>query len=92
MIWLGLLVLIVGAVNFYSNHRLENIMAVTREQFDAALQAGVTTIVSKIDDLAAKVAAGTVTTPEDFSIELDLLKSAVDEALNKDPDAPAPTV
>lgn len=60
----------------------------SRADFDAALQAGVTTIISKIDDLAAKVASGTVTTPEDFSAELAILKTAVDESLAKDPDAP----
>ena len=62
---------------------------VTRDQFDQALKDGLTTIVSKIDDLATKVAAGQVTTPEDFSAELALVKSAVGEALAKDPD-PAP--
>ncbi len=60
----------------------------SRADFDAALQAGVTTIITKIDDLAAKVAAGGVTTPEDFSSELAILKSAVDEALAQDPDTP----
>lgn len=63
--------------------------AVTRDQFLQALKDGVTTIVSKIDDLAAKVAAGTVTTPEDFTNELNIFKTAVTEALTKDPDAPA---
>lgn len=62
---------------------------VTRDQFDQALKDGVTTIVTKLDDLAAKVAAGQVTTPEDFSAELATLKTAVDEALTVDPD-PAP--
>ena len=62
---------------------------VTRDQFLQALKDGVTTIISKIDDLAAKVAAGTVTTPEDFTNELNIFKTAVTEALTKDPDAPA---
>jgi hypothetical protein len=86
------LALLLSAINYYFYFRLENNMAVTREEFDAALQAGVTTIISKIDDLAAKVAAGAITTPEDFSAELAILQTAVSEALSKDPDpAPAAT-
>jgi len=61
--------------------------AVTRDQFDQALKDGIATIIGKIDDLAAKVAAGTVTTPEDFSAELALLQTGVSEALTKDPNA-----
>lgn len=65
--------------------------AVTRDQFDQALKDGIAKIVGKIDDLAAKVAAGTITTPEDFSAELAILQTGVSEALAKDPDPPATT-
>lgn len=51
--------------------------AVTRDQFDAALaallQAEATrdaAVIQALNDLAAKVAAGTITTPEDFTAEL----------------------
>jgi hypothetical protein len=80
------LILLGIAINLKLNQRLERHMAVTREQFDAALKDGIATIINKIDDLAAKVAAGQVTTPEDFQAELDILKGGVDEALSKDPD------
>jgi hypothetical protein len=63
---------------------------VTRAQFDAALETAVTTIKSKLDDLAAKVAAGAVQTPADFTAELTTLQSAVSEALTVDP-TPAPS-
>lgn len=63
---------------------------VTRDQFDQALKDGITTIVTKIDDLAAKVAAGTVATPEDFSAELATLQTGISEALTKDPAPAAP--
>jgi hypothetical protein len=83
------LALLLAILNFYFYFQLESDM-VTREEFDAALQAGVTTIISKIDDLAAKVAAGAIATPEDFSAELAILQTAVSEALTKDPDPVPP--
>jgi hypothetical protein len=51
--------------------------AVTRDQFDAGLQALISAeaardaaVTTALNDLIAKVDAGTVTTPEDFSAEL----------------------
>lgn len=66
---------------------------VTRDQFDAALTSAVTTISTAIADLEAKIAAGTVTTPEDFSAELATLQGLVATAASGDPgpQAPAPT-
>ncbi len=64
---------------------------VTRDQFDAALSAAVTTIETSIADLQAKIAAGTVTTPEDFSAELATLQGALTEAVSSDPGPQTPT-
>jgi len=64
--------------------------AVTRAQFDTALAAAVTTIQTAISDLQAKIAAGTVTTPEDFSAELSTLQGLVGTAATADPGAAAP--
>jgi hypothetical protein len=58
---------------------------VTRDQFDAALSGAVTTITTAINDLAAKVAAGGVTTPEDFTSELTTLQGIVATAVSADP-------
>jgi hypothetical protein len=58
---------------------------VTRDQFDAALTAAVTTISTAIADLEAKIAAGGVTTPEDFSAELATLQGVVATAVAGDP-------
>lgn len=56
--------------------------AVTRDQLDAGLASlqatvtnGVETIQTAISDLQAKIAAGGVTTPEDFSAELGTINS-----------------
>jgi hypothetical protein len=64
--------------------------AVTREQFDAALDSAVTTITTALSDLAAKVAAGTVVTPEDFSAELAKVQGLVSTATAADPVPPTP--
>lgn len=63
-----------------SIHEVLRIMSttiVTRDQFDAALKtfaadqaAANAAVTQALNDLAAKVAGGTVTTPEDFSAEL----------------------
>ena len=74
------------------NHLATSI--VTREQFDAALSAAVTTISTAISDLQAKIAAGGVTTPEDFSAELASLSGIVSTAVAADPgpqSSPAPS-
>lgn len=61
---------------------------VTREQLDAALTTAVTTITTAISDLQAKIAAGGITTPEDFSAELAQIQSLVGTATAADPGAP----
>jgi hypothetical protein len=61
---------------------------VTRDQFDAALTQAVTTITTAITDLQAKIAEGTVTTPEDFSAELAEIQKLSASALSADPNAP----
>lgn len=61
---------------------------VTREQFDAALTAAVTTIGTALADLVAAVAAGKVTTQEDFSSELSKLQVIVSGAVAADPGTP----
>jgi hypothetical protein len=58
---------------------------VTRAAFDAALTAAVTTIQTAISDLQAKIAAGGVTTPEDFTAELTTLQGLVSTATAADP-------
>lgn len=65
---------------------------VTRDQFDAALTAAVTTITTSINDLLAKIAAGTVTTPEDFTAELNTLQGLAATALSADPGTETPPV
>ena len=64
--------------------------AVTRDQFDAALTSAVTTITTAISDLQAKIAAGGVTTPEDFSAELAKVQSLVSTATAADPGPQTP--
>jgi hypothetical protein len=75
-------------------HEVEKLSTtiVTRDQFDAALSSAVTTISTAIADLEAKIAAGGVTTPEDFSAELATLQGVVATAVAGDPgpQAPAP--
>jgi hypothetical protein len=77
---------------------------VTRDQFDAALsslvttqQAALTEIATAITDLVAKVGTGGVTTPEDFTAELNEIQglttaasAAAASAQASDPGAPAP--
>jgi hypothetical protein len=77
--------------------------AVTRDQLDAGIAAlqttfsnGVQTLQTAISDLQAKIAAGTVTTPEDFTAELNTLNgiassfsAEVTAAQAADPGAPA---
>jgi hypothetical protein len=60
---------------------------VTRDQFDAALAKGIATIEKGFSDLLAKIAAGQVTTPEDFTAELNTLQEGLTAALTADPDA-----
>ena len=64
---------------------------VTRAEFDAALDSAVTTIQTAISDLEAKIAAGSVSTPEDFSAELSKLQGLVSTATSADPGPAAPT-
>lgn len=61
--------------------------AVTRDQFDAALQqllqaeaARDAAVTKALDDLIAKVNAGTVTTPEDFAAELGTVSTLMSNA------------
>ena len=61
--------------------------AVTRDQLDAALAnllqaeaARDAAVIKALNDLAAKVAAGTVTTPEDFTAELATVTTLVTNA------------
>lgn len=65
---------------------------VTREQLDAALTSAVTTITTALSDLQAKIAAGSVTTPEDFSAELAQIQGLVTTATAADPGPQAPPV
>ena len=63
---------------------------VTRAELDSALTSAVTTITNAIADLQAKIAAGTVTTPEDFSAELATIQGLVGTATAADPGPETP--
>ena len=58
---------------------------VTREQLDAAIDSLVTTINQSLTDLLAKIQAGQVTTPEDFSAEVAKLQAITQAAAADDP-------
>jgi len=63
---------------------------VTREQLDAALDAAVTAINTALADLLAKIQAGGVTSPEDFTTEVQKLQAITAAATSADP-GPQPT-
>ena len=96
-----------GVTRLMSEHRIleeileritrieEKIMStspVTREQLDEALTSAVTTITTALSDLQAKIAAGTVTTPEDFSAELAQIQGLVSTATADDPGPTPPAI
>ena len=70
---------------FQIRRKIMSTTPVTREQLDAALDAAVTTITTAIDDLLAKIQAGQVITPEDFSAEVQKLRAIANAASSADP-------
>ena len=65
-------------------------MGTSRAQLDAAIDTLVTTINTALADLLAAVAAGKVTTPEDFTAELTKIQSLTSAGTAADP-GPQPT-
>lgn len=65
-------------------------MATSRAQLDAAIDTLVTTINTALTDLLAAVAAGQVTTPEDFTAELTKIQSLTSAGAAADPGPQAP--
>ena len=65
-------------------------MTATRADLDAAIDAETTAVANAIADLQAKIAAGQVTTPEDFSAEVAKLQAITTSATQNDP-GPEPT-
>lgn len=76
-------------------HNQEKQMAtppVTRQQLDDAIDTLVSTVNTGFTDLLAKIAAGQVTTPEDFSAEVAKLQALTATATSDDPGPAAPPV
>jgi hypothetical protein len=64
---------------------------VTRQQLNDALDQLGTTMATSFADLEAKIAAGQVTTPEDFSVELAKVKADIAAAIAADPNSQTTT-
>jgi hypothetical protein len=84
--------LILESQHFYFNHLLQELQKMaTRADLDAAIAQLGTTVSTALTDLQAKIAAGQVQTPEDFSAEIASLQSVLGTVTAADPGAPVAT-
>ena len=87
--WILAMLFVATCINlfwtFQTRRKIMSTTPVTREQLDAALDAAVSTITTAIDDLLAKIQAGQVTTPEDFTAEVQKLQAIANAAQASDP-------